>query len=69
MVYLYFGSPGDDVREIGVEDICGIFYDLDAPVSEPDFDCDAAAAALTNVVASIKRCRSSCVVKFRCAEE
>jgi hypothetical protein len=53
MVYFYFGLLGDDARELGVEDICGIFYDFDAPVSEPDFDCDAAAAAFTNVVASI----------------
>jgi hypothetical protein len=45
--------PSDDVREVDVSDIVGIYYDLDTPIPEEDFDCDAAAAAFAGVVQSI----------------
>jgi hypothetical protein len=53
MVYLYFGTPGDNVSEVDVSDIVGIYYDLDAPISEEEFDARGAAAAFEGVVESI----------------
>jgi hypothetical protein len=43
MVYLSFGLPGDDPRQIDVSDIDAIYYDLDAPISETNFDAAGAA--------------------------
>jgi hypothetical protein len=52
MVFVYFGSPGDDPgKEVDVGDIVAVFYDLDAPVDT--FDAQAAAAAFVPVVQSI----------------
>jgi hypothetical protein len=53
MVYLYFGLPGDDPSEADVSDVVGVWYDLDAPISEADFDARGAAAAFEGVVESI----------------
>ena len=51
MVYLYFGSPGDDPCEVDVSDIGAIYYDLNEPVR--DFDSAAAAACFAGVVEAI----------------
>jgi hypothetical protein len=53
MVYLYFGLPGDDVREIDVSDIAAVYYDLDSSISEADFDARGAARSFAGVVESI----------------
>ena len=54
MVYLYFGAPGDDPREVDVGDIGAIYYDLDHPVRrEEDFDARETARAFAGVVQSI----------------
>src|SRR4051812_43976897 len=53
MVYLTFGEPDDDPRAADVADIAGIYYDLDHPIREEDFDARAAARSFEGVVQAI----------------
>jgi hypothetical protein len=43
----------DDPHEVDVSDIIGIYYDLDHPIHEQDFDAREAARSFEGVVQSI----------------